>query len=64
VNKCLRGVQEGMQMEGTSPLTLVGFFVRLEANYGLQDLDQKYWDSWIGLRMGLSQSITEYNVNF
>jgi hypothetical protein len=35
----------------------------LEASYyGLQDLDQKYWDTWISLRMGpnqlASQSIT------
>jgi hypothetical protein len=35
-----------------------------EANYGLQDLDQKYWDTWNSLRMGPSQSITEYNVDF
>ena len=36
----------------------------LEANYGLQDLDQKYWDTWNGLKMGSNQSITEYNVDF
>jgi hypothetical protein len=36
----------------------------LEANYGLQDLDQKYWDTWNSLRMGPSQSITEYNIDF
>jgi hypothetical protein len=36
----------------------------LEANYGLPDLDQKYWDIWNSLRMGPSQSITEYNVDF
>ena len=36
----------------------------LEANYGLQDLDQKYWDTWNSLRMGPSQSVTEYNVDF
>jgi hypothetical protein len=36
----------------------------LEANYGLQDLDQKYWNTWNSLRMGPSQSVTEYNVNF
>lgn len=36
----------------------------LEANYGLQDLDQKYWDTWNSLRMGPSQSITEFNVDF
>jgi hypothetical protein len=36
----------------------------LEANYGLQDLDQKYWDTWNGLKMGPTQSVTEYNVDF
>jgi hypothetical protein len=36
----------------------------LEANYGLQDRDQKYWDTWNSLRMGPNQSITEYNVDF
>jgi hypothetical protein len=36
----------------------------LEANYSLQDLDQKYWDTWNSLRMGPSQSVTEYNVDF
>jgi hypothetical protein len=36
----------------------------LEANYGLQDLDQKYWDTWNSLRMGPSESVTEYNVDF
>jgi hypothetical protein len=36
----------------------------LEANYGLQDLDQKYWDTWSSLRMGPSQSVTEYIVDF
>jgi hypothetical protein len=36
----------------------------LEANYGLQTLDQKYWDTWNSLKMGPSQSITEYNVDF
>jgi hypothetical protein len=25
---------------------------------------KKYWDTWNGLKMGPSQSITEYNVNF
>jgi hypothetical protein len=31
----------------------------------LQDLDQKYWDTWNSLRMGPSQSVrTEYNVDF
>jgi hypothetical protein len=36
----------------------------LETNNGLQDLDQKYWDTWNSLRMGTSQSVTEYNVDF
>jgi hypothetical protein len=36
----------------------------LEANYGLLDLDQKYWDTWNSLKMGPSHSITEYNVDF
>jgi hypothetical protein len=36
----------------------------LEAKYGLQDLDQKYWDTLNSLRMGPNQSITEYNVDF
>jgi hypothetical protein len=42
----------------------VFFRKTLEANYGLQDLDQKYWDTWNSLRMGPSQSVTEYNVDF
>jgi hypothetical protein len=36
----------------------------LEANYGLQDSDQKYWDTWNSVRMGPSQSVAEYNVDF
>jgi hypothetical protein len=36
----------------------------LEANYGPQDLDQKYWDTWNSLRMGPNQSVSEYNVDF
>jgi hypothetical protein len=36
----------------------------LEANNGLQDLDQKYWDTWSSQRMGPSQSVTEYDVKF
>jgi hypothetical protein len=36
----------------------------LEANYGLQDLDQKYRDTWNSLKMGPNQGITEYNVEF
>jgi hypothetical protein len=36
----------------------------LEANYGLHDLDQKYWDTWNSLRMGPSQSVTEYYIDF
>jgi hypothetical protein len=40
------------------------FHQTLKANYGLQDLDQKYWDTWNSLRIGPSQSVTEYNVDF
>jgi hypothetical protein len=36
----------------------------LEANYGLQDLDQKFWDTWNSLKQGPSQDIAEYNVQF
>jgi hypothetical protein len=36
----------------------------LEANYGLQDLDQKFWDTWNSLKQGPSQDIAEYNVEF
>jgi hypothetical protein len=50
---------------GAEPPDLRQFFRQtLEANYGLQDLDQKYWDTWNSLRMGPSQSVTEYNVDF
>jgi hypothetical protein len=34
----------------------------LEANYGLQDLDQKFWNTWNSLKQGPSQDIAEYNV--
>jgi hypothetical protein len=40
---------------------LIIFRETLEANYGLQNRDQKYWDTWNSLRMGPSQSITEYH---
>jgi hypothetical protein len=36
----------------------------LEANYGLQDLDQKFSDTWNSLKQGPSQDIAEYNVKF
>jgi hypothetical protein len=36
----------------------------LEANYGLRDLDQKFWDTWNSLKQGPSQDIAEYNVEF
>jgi hypothetical protein len=36
----------------------------LEANYGLQDLDQKYWDTWNSLQTDPNQSVTGYNVDF
>jgi hypothetical protein len=40
------------------------FHETLEANYGLQDLDQKFWDTWHNLKQGSSQDIAEYNVEF
>jgi hypothetical protein len=50
---------------GAEPPNPCQFFRQtLEANYGLQDLDKKYWDTWNSLRMGPSQSVTEYNVDF
>jgi hypothetical protein len=36
----------------------------LEANCGLQDLNQKYWNTWNSLKMGPSRGITKYNVEF
>jgi hypothetical protein len=36
----------------------------LEVNHGLQDLDQKFWDTWYSLKQGPSQDIAEYNVEF
>jgi hypothetical protein len=36
----------------------------LEANYGLPDLDQKFWDTWNSLKQDPSQDIAEYNVQF
>jgi hypothetical protein len=36
----------------------------LEANYGLQDVAQKFWDTWNRLKQGPSQDIAEYNVEF
>lgn len=35
----------------------------LESNYGLQDLEQKYWDTWNALKQG-TQDIGEYNIEF
>jgi hypothetical protein len=35
----------------------------LESNYGLQDLEQKYWDTWNALKQG-TQDIVEYNIEF
>jgi hypothetical protein len=50
---------------GAEPPNPCQFFRQtIEANYGLQNLDQKYWDTWNSLRMGPNQSITEYNVDF
>jgi hypothetical protein len=36
----------------------------LEANYGLQGLDQKFWNTWNSLKQDPSQDIAEYNVEF
>jgi hypothetical protein len=50
---------------GAEPANPRQFFREtLEANYGLQDLDQKYWDTWNSLKMGPSQGIIEYTVEF
>jgi hypothetical protein len=35
----------------------------LENNYGLQDLEHKYWDTWNALKQG-TQHIVEYNIEF
>jgi hypothetical protein len=37
---------------------------KLKANYGLQDLNQKFWDTWNSLKQSPSQDIAEYNVKF
>jgi hypothetical protein len=42
----------------------VFFRETLENNYGLQDLEQKYLDTWNSLRQGPTQDIAEYNVEF
>jgi hypothetical protein len=39
------------------------FRVTLESNYGLQDLKQKYWDTWNALKQG-TQDIVKYNIEF
>jgi hypothetical protein len=50
---------------GNEPHNARQFFREtLEANYGLQDLDQKFWDTWNSLKQGPSQDIAEYNVEF
>jgi hypothetical protein len=50
---------------GAEPPNPCQFFREtLEANYGLQDLDQKFWDTWNSLKQGPSQDIAEYNVEF
>lgn len=36
----------------------------LEANYGLGDLQQKYWDTWNSLRMTSGMEFQEYVVQF
>jgi hypothetical protein len=35
----------------------------LENNYGLEDLEQKYWDTWNALKQG-THDIVEYNIEF
>jgi hypothetical protein len=50
---------------GNEPPNPCRFFREtLEANYGLQDLAQKFWDTWNILKQGPSQDIAEYNVEF
>jgi hypothetical protein len=46
------------------PQPRVFFRETLENNYGLQDLEQKYWDTWNSLRQGPTQDIAEYSVEF
>jgi hypothetical protein len=36
----------------------------LKNNNGLQDLEQKHWDTWNALKQGPSQDIGEYNIEF
>jgi hypothetical protein len=50
---------------GAEPFNPRQFFRdKIEANYGLQDLDQKFWDTWNNLKQGPSQDIADYNVQF
>jgi hypothetical protein len=50
---------------GAEPPTPRQFFRKtLENNYGLQDLEQKHWDTWNALKQGPSQDIGEYNIEF
>jgi hypothetical protein len=46
------------------PNPRVWFRQTMEASYGLQDLEQKHWDTWNSLKQGPSQSVAEYNVEF
>jgi hypothetical protein len=50
--------------EAKPPNSRQFFRETLEANYGLQDLDKKFWDTWNSLKQGPSQDIAEYNVEF
>jgi hypothetical protein len=42
----------------------VFFRETMKNNYGLQDLEQKHWDTWNGLWQGPSQDIAKYNIEF
>jgi hypothetical protein len=51
--------------DGAEPPNPRQFFREtLENNYGLQDLEQKHWDTWNALKQGPSQDIGEYNIEF
>jgi hypothetical protein len=39
------------------------FWHTLESNYGLQNLEQKYWNTWNALKQG-TEDIGEYNIEF
>jgi hypothetical protein len=62
VDQCVRGV-EGGQRRCRAPYPSADFWDTLESNYGLQDLEQKYWDTWNALKQG-AQDIGKYNIEF